>query len=163
MAESIAFQRYVKAGMPHAASRETAQLLGEPRCEYQGWHRARVTRAGAWARGILAEIEDNVALESLGFALRSRETCRPKEPSRTIQLVGAERARRIKGVEAALLSGSGEERTLTLVAREHSDVDLDEVLELEADLTKEFGFVEVTVRVHQGRGPEVFAGPTRLF
>lgn len=71
--------------------------------------------------------------------------------------------REVRGVEAAFLIGEDEERAIIVAAVEHGVVDRDALLDIEDALVEAFGFLEIRVRAHQGRGPGSIAVGVRLF
>lgn len=68
----------------------------------------------------------------------------------------------VPGVDAAFISGEGDERRIIVAAREHGIVDRSRLLEIEHQLVEQHGHVEVCVRAHQGRGLAAYTGLRRL-
>jgi len=76
----------------------------------------------------------------------------------TIESAAKEALQSVPGVDGAFLVGSGDERTIFVIAREHGIIDRGALLDIEDNLTKQFGYVELSVRAHQGRGLDSWKG-----
>ena len=61
----------------------------------------------------------------------------------------------VPGVDAAYIYAGTREDTIFVVAREHGLVDMGVLLKIENDLRKNYGEVDITVRAHQGRDPDM--------
>ena len=135
MAESQRLQEYVRHGMhvPFGAAQAVTP------CAPEGWivPSDRPSEPG-WA------------LSAHLSAVVNFRRCMANQP--TIESKARAMLSHLKGVDAAYLTGAGDERTVLVVAREHGIVDMGALIDIEDLLIKEFGWVEITVRAHQGRG-----------
>lgn len=87
----------------------------------------------------------------------------PQKRSETLAEVAQKRLSSVKGVEAAFLTGEGDERSIIVAAEEHGIVERSLLIDIEEELSDRFGFVEIRVRAHQGRGVESIAVGEQLF
>jgi hypothetical protein len=87
----------------------------------------------------------------------------PVARARTLEEEAASALRTVPGVDGAFLTGTGDERTIIVAAREHGLVPRERLLEIEDRLAERFGYLEISVRAHQGRGLSVFDGLTKIF
>jgi hypothetical protein len=69
---------------------------------------------------------------------------------------------RIPKIDAVYLFGADDERQLIVVVQEHEMADWDRLLEVERKLKERFGYVEICVRAHQGRGLAAYQGLSRV-
>jgi hypothetical protein len=95
-----------------------------------------------------------------------RSTVQPAKPARPKPQLAEFIAKLLAPVaeaDAAFFSGTGEDRKVLVVAREHGLISRDHLLDIEETIEREFGcFVEICVRAHQGRGLAPFAGLERI-
>ena len=71
--------------------------------------------------------------------------------------------RDVPGVDAAYLLTGTREDTIYVIAQEHGIVDHGVLIDIESDLRRNYGQVDISVRAHQGRDPDtMFAKEDRL-
>jgi len=69
---------------------------------------------------------------------------------------------KVPGIDAVFLCGTGEERQIFVLVQEHENARWADLIEIEDKLSDQFGYVEIKVRAHQGRGDTAYRHLVRI-